>query len=260
MTDEAPKIFSPDYYTRMGANEAGSWWNAAMRENAARLLRRAGLPERGVALDVGCGTGQTMSWVRAMRPAWRCIGVDVAPEGLQLARARGEDVMRASALDLPVERASVDLVVTLDVVQHLPHPAGDIAAFAEMRRILRPGGLLLLRTNAQGFPRTVDDPEAMFRKYDAPSLARKLAASGFETVRLSRVNALLGLAEIPRELRARRESGTSGYHGLLAVPRRPTRADSLKRWWLELEGRAVAAGLRLPAGRAILALCRAQGS
>jgi hypothetical protein len=77
-------------------------------------------------------------------------------------------------------------------------------------------------------------------------------------VRLSRINAVLGLAEIPRELRARWASRTAGYHGLLAEPRSRGAADRLKRWWLGVEGRAVARGVRLPVGRTILSLCRAR--
>lgn len=257
MTDTAPRIFSPDYYTRMKALEGGSWWNAGMRDVAAMLLRAAALPAEGLALDVGCGSGQTMGWLRSMYPGWRYVGLDIAPEGLAAARGFGEDVMRASALELPFPTGSADLVVTLDVVQHLPHPAGDLAGLTEMRRVLKRGGVLLLRTNAQAFPRTADDPGAMFRKYETDDLRDKLVRAGLAPIRLSRINALLGLAEIPRELRARREHGNDGYHGLLAAPRRPGAADRAKRWWLRQEGRAVAAGVRLPLGRTILALCRA---
>lgn len=254
----APRIFTPDYYSRMSALESDSWWNAAMRDTAARLLAEADLPAEGLALDVGCGSGQTMSWLRTLHPAWRFTGIDIALEGLRAARAGREDVARASALRLPFPTGCADLVVTLDVVQHLPLPVGDLEALAEMRRVLRPGGWLLLRTNAQAFPRTDDDPAAQFRKYDERSLQAKLQAAGFEPVRLSRINAVLGLAEIPRELRARRASRTAGYHGLLAEPRGRGSVDQLKRWWLRIEGRAVALGIRLPIGRTILSLCRAR--
>ena len=66
MTDDAPRIFSPEYYARMGALEAGFWWNAAMRDTAARLLKQAALPDVGMSLDVGCGTGHTMGWLRSL--------------------------------------------------------------------------------------------------------------------------------------------------------------------------------------------------
>ena len=258
MTSTPPRIFTPDYYTRMAALEAGSWWNAGMRATAARLLALQTLPASGVALDVGCGSGQTMVWLRELFPRWRFVGLDVASEGLAAARGLGQDVMKASALSLPLPSRSVDLVVTFDVLQHLPHPDGDSEALVEMRRVLRERGLLLIRTNAQAVPYTEDDPAAMFRKYEPAELQRKLEGAGFDVIRLSRLNAVLGLAEIPRELRAKREAGRAGYQGLLAAPRAPGAVDRLKQWWLEREGRAVAAGVSLPFGRTLVALCRAR--
>lgn len=258
MTTTPPRIFTPDYYTRMAALEAGSWWNAGMRATAARLLSLGMLPASGIALDVGCGSGQTMVWLRELLPQWKFIGLDVATEGLAAALGLGQDVMKASALTLPLPDRSVDLIVTFDVLQHLPHPEGDAQALAEMRRALRERGLLLIRTNAQAVPRTEDDPEAMFRKYEPADLRRKLERAGFDVVRLSRLNAVLGLAEIPRELRAKRDAGRAGYQGLLAAPRAPGTVDRLKQWWLEREGRAVAAGASLPFGRTLVALCRAR--
>jgi hypothetical protein len=73
---------------------------------------------------------------------------------------------------------------------------------------------------------------------------------------LGRCNAVLGLAEIPRELRAS-QTETRGYHGILAQSRKGSRfADSVLRAWLRFEGRAMIAGLPLPLGRTIFALCR----
>jgi hypothetical protein len=92
---------------------------------------------------------------------------------------------------------------------------------------------LLVRTNARAFPATPDDAEFNFHQYRPAELRGKLVAAGFRVIRLGRVNALLGLAEIPRQLRARRQSG-AGYHGILA------------------------AGWPLPFGRTILALALAQ--
>ena len=91
----------------------------------------------------------------------------------------------------------------------------------------------------------------------AISTDAKLRATGFQILRLSRINGLLGLAEIPRELRAARHRRAGGYSGILADTRRePGWSRGLKERWLRLEGRAVAAGARLPLGRTIVALCR----
>ncbi|HEX6249903.1 MAG TPA: class I SAM-dependent methyltransferase [Gemmatimonadaceae bacterium] len=252
-----PMIFTPEYYARMRALESDGWWNAAMRDVAARLLGLSAIGATGTMLDVGCGSGQTMGWFRSLYPEWEAAGVDVSPEAVAAARQTGAAVSIASALALPFADGSVDLVLTLDVFQHLPLRGGDLAALAEIQRVLRPGGLLLLRTNAQATPRVADDAAASFHKYEPAELDAKLRATGFEILRLSRINGLLGLAEIPRELRAARHRRAGAYSGILADTRREPRwSRELKEGWLRLEGRAVAAGARLPMGRTIVALCR----
>lgn len=251
-----PLIFSPDYYQRMRDLEAGSWWNAGMRDVADSLLGQVTLPTHGRLLDVGCGSGQTMSWFQARQPGWQAFGLDVAPEGLAAARAQGlVNVMRASALDLPIATASVDLVITLDVLQHLPLGGGDQRALAEIVRVLKPGGHLFVRTNGQSFPRAADDPTYQFHKYETAELRGKLVAAGFHVMRLGRLNALLGLAEIPRELRVR--SAEHSYRGLLSEPRAEAAWSArLKRAVLRFEGHLVRRGASLPLGRTIVALCR----
>lgn len=252
-----PAIFTPAYYERMRALEAAGWWNAAMRDILARAIAGASLPSAGVMLDIGCGSGATLQWFSGRHPGWRCLGVDVAWEGLRaVPPLRSGGAALASALALPVRSSSVDLIVSQDVLQHLPLDGGDLAALAEMRRVLKPGGTLVLRTNAQPIPRTPDDVEYQFHRYATPELRRKLISAGFVVERLGRVNALLGLAEIPRERRASRQSG-SAYHGILALPPSGTsRIDAVKRWWLSIEGRLVLRGWSLPLGRTHMARCR----
>jgi SAM-dependent methyltransferase len=257
---EAPRIFSAPYYERMRLLEAGSWWNAGMRDIAAVLLEQADLPEKGKLIDVGCGSGQTMSWFEHAHPLWQTAGIDVSRDGAAAARAAGLDVSVADALNLPFASDSADLIITLDVLQHLPFPSGDEECLRECARVLRPGGYLLLRTNSQSIPRSTDDPANMFRKYDPRDLEEKLNRSGFDVIALSRANSILGFAEVLRELRASRESGT-GYHGLLAVPNRKGGLGySAKRAVLRVEGKLISRGVKLPAGRSIVALCRISAS
>ena len=236
--------------------EDASWWNAGMRDVASRLLALARLPPQGTLVDVGCGSGQTMNWFRGVYPDWRTVGLDVARDGLTAGTRRGiRQLLCGSALELPLPSAVADLVIALDVLQHLPLEGGDRRALAEMHRVLKPGGHLLVRTNAQAFPQTLDDHVYQFHKYRPSELRATLASAGFDVVRLGRVNALLGLAEIPRELRARRNEHS--YHGLLAQPMPGTTlAGRMKRGWLRVEGRLLTRGWSLPFGRTILALAR----
>jgi len=251
----APLIFAADYYRRMRELESSSWWNAGMRDVASRVLELAHLPTRGRLLDLGCGSGQTMAWLAQSRPQWSMVGLDVAPEGLVAARQAGfRALARASALELPISPASFDLVITLDMLQHLPLDGGDRRALAEIARILKPGGYLFLRTNAQSLLRVADDPAFNYHKYRVAELRTKLEEAGFRIVRLGRLNALLGLAEIPRDRRAR--NAEHSYVGLLSEPRaEPRWLANTKRAWLRLEGRLVRRGFDLAFGRTIVALC-----
>lgn len=255
----APRIFTPEYYARMRELESGSWWNAAMRDVAGMLLADARLPAAGTVLDVGCGSGQTLTWFTQRFGSWRPLGCDISPEAVIAATRLGFEITQASALALPYPTASADVVISLDVLQHVPLGGGDLTALREMHRVLKPGGWLFVRTNAQSFPTSVDDHEFQFHRYEPAELREKLRSVGFFVRRLSRINALLGLAEIPRELRARRVQAAE-YHGILATSNgNGSLSSNVKRAWLRFEGRAVRYGVRLPAGRTIVALCSTAG-
>ncbi|HUQ19396.1 MAG TPA: class I SAM-dependent methyltransferase [Gemmatimonadaceae bacterium] len=252
----APKIFTPEYYSRMREMENSSWWNEGMRDIAGMLLARSRLPAEGLMVDVGTGPGQTMSWFLASHAGWHSAGFDVSLDALSLARQIELPVCQATALRLPLPDSSAQLVISLDVLQHLPLDGGDSQALGEFARILSPEGVLLVRTNAQSIPRTQDDKEFSFRKYEPRILRRRLLDARFHIEVLGRCNAVPGLAEIPREVRAARHQNHE-YHGILVNPtRNPPLVHSMLRSWLRFEGRAMIAGVPLPLGRTIFALCR----
>jgi SAM-dependent methyltransferase len=100
-------------------------------------------------LDVGCGPGTiTVDLALAVAPG-RVLGVDRSAEVLHkaaelaVARDAGNAVFeQADAYDLPYAAGSFDVVHAHQVLQHLADP---VAALREMRRVLRPGGVLALR-------------------------------------------------------------------------------------------------------------------
>lgn len=91
-------------------------------------------------LDVGCGTGRFME---AMEEAGaEVIGIEMFPFPLEKARLRVKGLLhRMSAEDLSFPNSSFDKVLCNHVIEHLAHPQ---LAFAEMRRVLKEKGRLLL--------------------------------------------------------------------------------------------------------------------
>ncbi len=107
-------------------------------EVVGRLL--AGLPV-GTALDAACGTGRHAARLVSLGHA--VIGVDGSPAMLEVARSKVPSAdFRAGRLEaLPVDDASVDLVVCSLALTHVPDLRPCLAEFA---RVLRPGGTALL--------------------------------------------------------------------------------------------------------------------
>ena len=117
-------------------------------------------------------------------------GVDIDEEAIGFCRERGlQDVRIGEAANLPFGDGSFDLVTALDVVEHLDD---DVAAFREMKRVLRPGGQILVTVPAHRFLWGDQDEVNMHkRRYAARDLRDRLAESGFDVVRLSYMNAVL---------------------------------------------------------------------
>lgn len=92
-------------------------------------------------LDVGCGYGRYLKRLRADHPGATVVGIDAAPGMLAEVEP---PIMVADAQSIPYPDDSVDTVLAMHMLYHVP----DIAkAVAEFRRVLKPGGTLLVSTN-----------------------------------------------------------------------------------------------------------------
>ena len=102
-------------------------------------------------LEVGCGTGLILD--RTARFARRAAGIDLSGGMLARAAQRGLSVAQASATELPIATASVDVAYSFKVLAHIPDIAG---AMREMARVVRPGGWVLAEFyNARSIRRLV---------------------------------------------------------------------------------------------------------
>jgi SAM-dependent methyltransferase len=166
------------------------WWYLGMREIVASLLTRYvdnGKPLR--ILDAGCGTGGMTKYLNRFG---RAFGVDMAPEAIAGSQLRKlTTVARASVEQLPFVAETFDLVVTFDVLYH-QDVVNDAAALSEFHRVLRPGGMLVVRVPAYNWLRGAHDVAVHTRhRYSRAELGQKLADAGFAARKLTYANSLL---------------------------------------------------------------------
>jgi ubiquinone/menaquinone biosynthesis C-methylase UbiE len=140
---------------------------AAMRRQGLVPLRAALLQHQGGAstarlLDLGCGTGEFLREVKRNYPRLSVTGIDLSAPYLRVAERRLADwsrvrLVEAAAEAIPASDASFDIVTALYLFHELPGNVRQAVA-AEIRRVLKPGGTLILVDSLQ----TGDEPE-----YDA---------------------------------------------------------------------------------------------
>jgi SAM-dependent methyltransferase len=263
----ATEQFDEQYFERLEA--AGThWWVQGMQDIGWALLdeSRTGLR----VLDAGCGTGVNFGFLVKLAAPNRLRAIDAAPAALGYCGSLGApvDLLEASVTDLPFDAHRFDLVVSIDVIQHLDTRA-EAAALSEFNRVLCDGGRLLVRTNSS-FGRAGVQQRADWRLYTPATLTSALTSAGLAVEALTSANALQGLwASLPRR-RRRHHEGVEEHRPTLQEGRPeprvaglgiPAAAPALKnavlRSLLHLEARWVSGGRRrLPFGHSLLAVAR----
>jgi SAM-dependent methyltransferase len=192
----------PDLYAEMVALEVKHFWFRARREVLEACLARF-LPENvpRVILDAGCGTGANFGMLGRFGNA---IGVDVFHDACVYATRKHPGLIAQGKLEsLPVAKASIDLAVLLDVLEHVDNQQ---AVLAEMQRILRLDGLLVVSVPAfQHLWSNHDVVHCHRRRYKANELRRELEKAGFHIDYLGYFNThLYGLVALTRFLKKHR--------------------------------------------------------
>ncbi|MDG4827357.1 class I SAM-dependent methyltransferase [Asanoa sp. WMMD1127] len=171
---------------KLAALEDRHWWYAERRALLARSLRRLGGPP-GAALDIGAAGGGNTRVLRAH--GWRPVALEYSTEGAEVALERGLSVMRADARTLPVRSGSLDLVTAFDVLEHIDE---DHEATAEILRVLRPGGTVLIAVPADMRLWSAHDVAVgHVRRYDRAGLRAVVEKAGLVVDELWSWNVLL---------------------------------------------------------------------
>jgi ubiquinone/menaquinone biosynthesis C-methylase UbiE len=167
--------------------EQSHWWHIGRRRILADFVEdicRHVTDRRPRILDVGCGTGANLLMLSKYGEA---EGVDISEDALAFCRERGLDKVKLGAAEeLPYEDGTFDLVTAFDVVEHMDD---DLVGLREMRRVLRPGGRVLLFVPTFMFLWGLqDDVSHHRRRYRLPELTRVLERACFQIERATYAN------------------------------------------------------------------------
>jgi SAM-dependent methyltransferase len=204
------------------------------------------LSHPGRLLDAGCGTGGFLSWAFRSGRFAALDGVDLSPEALEVCRARVPDAQLSVAplSGLPFTEGTFHVAVLNDVLQHVDE-AEITGSLAELRRVLRADGVLVVRTNGARRGRR---ERADWRLYDEARLRAELDGAGFRLRRLTFANFVFSaLAELRGKGPRAPTAQASG------IPSLPGAATSvLGGTALALEAAFVRRGGRVPWGHTLM--------
>ncbi|MBG0855486.1 class I SAM-dependent methyltransferase [Streptomyces spinoverrucosus] len=219
MTTGAPPKDLRDFYENPAVPVASGTPRSLRQARMLATALGAGAPS--LILDIGCGDGTAAATAAPLLPGHRVIGVDWSQDALTRARPHLAYAIRGELTDggLPFCTAAADAVLFSEVIEHLVDPD---AALDELRRVLRPGGHLMLSTPnlAAWYNRALllagvqpvfsevslraihgrpgREVVGHLRLYTARALREFVTAAGFEVVRLEGAP----FHGVPRPLRA----------------------------------------------------------
>jgi ubiquinone/menaquinone biosynthesis C-methylase UbiE len=205
-------------------------------------------------LDAGCGTGANLSLLKNFGVPF---GLELFWRGLQLGREQGATrLVQGTVTSLPFSDASIDVVLSFDVLYCLPDPA-EHDSIAEMFRVLRSGGSAIV--NVAALDMLKGDHSVLgreVRRYTRSELRQKLARAGFRVKRITYTNAslfpLTATVRALQRLRGVQEDATT--KGDFYLP--PAPVNALFAAALAVEAKIIAAGFDMPVGSSVLCLAR----
>jgi SAM-dependent methyltransferase len=196
--------------------------------------------------------------LETLQPRGHAVGIDASPRALAFARTRTEaTVILGDVCQLPFASNAFDLVTSFDVIYHLA-VSNDEHALREFARILRPGGLLILRVPSLDFCRGRHDLAVHTRhRYRRRELTEKLERAGLSPEYVSYVNFLLLPVALGRRVLDKWVGG--GRRGSEVEPLGSWVNQALYRFlWFEAEWIRLAGATmgRFPVGLSLVAVAR----
>lgn len=205
---EAP-VGSPAYSAERLAilrrlETSGHFWFVGRTALLRQILANCPGDPGSTWVEIGCGTGHALGMLAG--DGRRVVGIDRLRESLRLSerQAPGASLARADATRIPLRDGCCEGVLMLDVLEHVD----DDSALREARRILRPGGVLVLTVPAcESLWSSRDEEAGHLRRYSHRTLTARLREGGFELREYRYYQSLLFPAFVLSRLLDRRRAG-----------------------------------------------------
>ena len=242
----------PSEYDKMYRLEEVNWWYVGRRNLVLKMAARfdnglSGKPLR--ILDAGCGTGINLKYLQILGDVY---GLDISKDALIFSRNRGlPSLICGSADKLPFKNELFDLVLALDVIEHIDE---DLSAVRELNRVLKPGGRLILTVPAFQFLWTNHDLALHHkRRYTRSGILSILRLGSFENEKATYWNfsLFLPVATI-RLLKRFHRSGNEMQTDLAELP---FHLNGLLQELIRIENWIIER-IDLPVGVSVMCICR----
>ena len=243
--------YDASFFPELAQLEAGNFWFRARNRLIIWALQRF-FPRARRFLEVGCGTGFVLSGIAAAIPSMELAASEASHSGLTVAARRvpGAELIQADARCIPF-RDEFDVAGAFDVIEHIED---DRAVLRELRAAVVPsGGLMLTVPQHPSLWSEYDARAGHVRRYRRAELRERLVEAGFEIVKMtSFVSLLLPLMYFSRF--GQRAPGAD-YDPLAEFRMAPWLNRTLGAV-LGIERAMIRAGVSMPAGGSLLAVCR----
>jgi SAM-dependent methyltransferase len=226
------------------------WWYRGRRRIIRSVLDQLPLPAGARVLDAGCGSGRTLE---ELIDYGSVSGVELNSDAAELARARGlGDILVGRLEELTWAQDTFDLITCLDVVEHTPD---DRLTLAELRRVCKPGGFMLVTVPAyQALWSLHDEANHHYRRYSRRSLRTAAVGAGWVVTRMSAFNSVLLAPAAVVRVAQRRIGPHQSYTNDLDLG--PAWLNDVLELPLRLEASWLARGRTLPVGLSLMAVLR----
>ena len=242
--------FEPENFAKLANWEPQNFWFCARNRLLIWALGKY-FPQVQTFMEIGCGTGFVLSGIRQAFPQLKLSGSEIFSAGLSFAGERlpGVELFQMDARRIPF-RDEFDVMGAFDVLEHIRE---DEEVLSQMHQALHPNGGLMVTVPHHPFLwSAVDVCARHVRRYRTAELREKIERTGFRILRMTSFVSLLLPLLIASRFRVRNcetELGTSEVSPSPFV-------NLVLEKTLDVERRAITAGVSLPAGGSLLVVAQ----